>query len=107
MRSENYIIQLQLENQTLKIENDILDTALLNSCQSICRSLNFKQEEIIKLKNKFINRVRDNYAMIKIQEEVRKENIRANSCDDIAYLNFVMDEIISLEEVNKELTKNI
>jgi dihydroxyacetone kinase-like predicted kinase len=101
MRSENYIIQLQIENQTLKIENNILDTALLNACQSICRSLYFNQEEIIKLKNKFIDRVRDNYAMIKIQEEVRKENLRANSCDDIAYLNFVMDEIIELEEVNK------
>jgi len=101
MRSENYIIQLQLENQTLKIENDILDTALLNSCQSICRSLYYSQEEIIKLKNKFIDRVRDNYAMTKIQYEVRKENIRANSCDDIAYLNFVMDEIVELDEINK------
>jgi len=101
MRSENYIIQLQIENQSLKIENDILDTALLNACQSICRSLYYSQEEITKLKNKFIDRVRDNYTMIKIQEEVRKENIRANSCDDIVYLNFVMDEIIELEEINK------
>ncbi|MDD4530919.1 MAG: hypothetical protein PHO80_05225 [Candidatus Gracilibacteria bacterium] len=94
-------IQQQNEILRLQIENDILDTALLNACQSICRSLDFREGEDEKLKNKFINRVRDNYAMIKIQEEVRKENIRANSCDDIAYLNFVMDEIIELEEVNK------
>ena len=61
MRSENYIIQLQLENQRLQKENDILDTALLNACQTICRSLNYKQEEIIKLKEKYIDRIRDIY----------------------------------------------
>jgi len=61
MRSENYIIQLQLCNQRLQQENDILDTALLNACQSICRNLNYKQDEIIKIKNKFITRAKDNY----------------------------------------------
>lgn len=61
MRSENYIIQLQLEYQRLQKENDILDTALLNACQTICRSLNYKEEEIIKLKEKYIDRVRDVY----------------------------------------------
>jgi len=61
MRSENYIIQLQLENQKLQQENAILDTALLNACQSICRSMNYSQEEIIKLKQTFINRAEDNY----------------------------------------------
>lgn len=61
MRSENYIIQLQLENQRLQRENKILDTALLNACQSICRSLNFNQEEIIKLKQKYISRLKSIY----------------------------------------------
>lgn len=61
MHSENLFIQLQLEIQRLKLENDILDTALLNACQTICRELNYKQEEIIKIKNKFISRVRENY----------------------------------------------
>ncbi len=61
MRSENYIIQLQLENQRLQLENDILDTALLNACQSICRSLNYPQEKINKIKQMFINRAKDNY----------------------------------------------
>jgi len=61
MRSENYIIQLQLENQRLQKENTILDIALLNTCQMICRSMNYSQEEIIKLKERFISRARDNY----------------------------------------------
>jgi len=61
MRSENYIIQLQLCNQRLQQENIILDTALFNACQSICRNLNYKQDEIIKIKNKFITRAKDNY----------------------------------------------
>jgi len=61
MRSEQLIIQLQLENQKLKQDNDILDIALLNACQTICRSLSYNQEEIIKLKNKYINRVREIY----------------------------------------------
>jgi len=61
MRSENYIIQLELEIQRLQLENDILDTALLNACQSICRELNYNQKQIIKMKEMFINRVKENY----------------------------------------------
>ena len=61
MRSENYIIQLELEIQRLQLENDILDTALLNACQSICRDLNYNQNQIIKMKQMFINRVEENY----------------------------------------------
>lgn len=61
MRSENYIIQLELEIQKLQRENDILDTALLNACQTICRSMNYNEEEIQKLKDKYVNRVRDIY----------------------------------------------
>jgi len=61
MRTEQLIIQLQLENQRLKQDNDILDIALLNACQTICRSLDYKQEEILKLKNKYLNRVREIY----------------------------------------------
>jgi hypothetical protein len=60
MRSENYIIQLQLENQRLQLENFILDTALLKACQTMCRELNFKEGEIGKLKQMFISRVKDN-----------------------------------------------
>lgn len=67
-RNENYIIQLQLEiqklqfeNHELKLENAILDTALLNACQSITRTLNFKEGEDKKLKQLFINRVKENY----------------------------------------------
>lgn len=59
MRSEKYIIQLQRENQRLQYENEILDIALHNACQSICRSLNYSQEEIIKLKQRYINRIKD------------------------------------------------
>lgn len=61
MRSENFIIQLQLEIQKLQQENAILDIALLNACQAICRSLDYSQGEIIKMKQKFINQARDNY----------------------------------------------
>jgi len=61
MRSENYIIQIQLENQRLQREIDILDTALLNACQTICRSMNYSQEEIIKLAQRYIDRTRDNF----------------------------------------------
>ncbi len=64
MRSEKYIIQLQLENQRLQQQNAILDTALLNACQSICRELNFKQGEIEKLKQMFISQARDNYERV-------------------------------------------
>lgn len=60
-RSENYIIQLELEIQRLQLENDILDTALLNACQSICRDLNYNQNQIIKMKELLINRVKENY----------------------------------------------
>ena len=68
MCNENLFIQLQLANQTLQqenkrlqLENDILDTALLNACQTICRSLYYREEEIIKLKQKYIDRVLDVY----------------------------------------------
>ena len=61
MHNENLFIQLQLEIQRLKLENDILNTALLNACQTICRGLNFKEEEIIKIKNKYITRVENSY----------------------------------------------
>lgn len=68
MRSENIFIQLQLElqrlqkeNQNLKQENAILDTALINACQAICRSMDYDQTEIVKLKQRFIDRVKDNY----------------------------------------------
>lgn len=64
IHSENYLIQLQLEIQRLQLEIDVLDTALLNACQTICRSLNFKEGEDIKLKNNYINRVRDFYESI-------------------------------------------
>jgi len=68
MRNENLFIQLQLQNQALlqenkrlQFENTILDTALLNACQIICRSLYYREEEIIKLKQKYIDRVLDVY----------------------------------------------
>lgn len=68
MRNENLFIQLQLQNQALlqenkrlQFENTILDTALLNTCQTICRSLYYREEEIIKLKQKYIDRVLDVY----------------------------------------------
>lgn len=61
MRSEKILIQLQKENQRLKQENDILDTALLNACQAICRQLNYSQESVIRLKNKYVEKVRDVY----------------------------------------------
>ncbi|MCE5220032.1 MAG: hypothetical protein LLF98_01890 [Clostridium sp.] len=61
MRSEKILIELQKENQKLKIQNDILDTALLNACQTICRELNYSQDEIIQMKNKYIERVKDFY----------------------------------------------
>jgi len=60
MISEDILIQLQLENKRLKLENDNLNTALFNTCQIICRKLNFKQGEIEKLKQMFIDRVKDN-----------------------------------------------
>jgi len=69
MRSENYIIQLQLENQRLQQENDILEIALLNTCQAICRSMNYSQQEIIKIKQRFINRAKDNYERAYSDEE--------------------------------------
>jgi hypothetical protein len=61
MRSENYIIQLELEIQRLQLKNDILDTALLNACQTICRELGYSQQEIIQVKNKYIQHVKDIY----------------------------------------------
>lgn len=61
MRSEKLIIQLQKENQYLKQENNILETALLNACQTICRELNYSQNEVINIKNKYIERVREFY----------------------------------------------
>jgi len=60
-RSENYIIQLELEIQRLKSENNILDTALFDSCQTLCKGLNFKEGEDEKLKQTFINKARENY----------------------------------------------
>ena len=71
MRSENYIIQLQLENQRLQKENTILDIALLNTCQMICRSMNYSQEEIIKLKQRIINRARNNFERAYSDEETK------------------------------------
>ena len=61
MHSENMFIQQQNEILRLQQENDILKTALLNACQIICRDMNYSKEEIIKLKQKFINRVKENY----------------------------------------------
>ena len=61
MRSEKLIIKLQKENKYLKQENDILETALLNACQAICRQLNYNQDSVIRLKNKYIEKVKDVY----------------------------------------------
>lgn len=54
-------IQLQLENQRLRQEVDIINTALINACQAICRELNFSQESVIRLRNKYVEKVRDVY----------------------------------------------
>lgn len=52
MHSENYIIQLQ----TKLI---ILDTALIESCKSICKYMNYSEEEVIRMKQRFINKARE------------------------------------------------
>jgi len=98
MRSEELIIQLQNEVQRLQRENDIIDTALFNAFQTICRSLNFNQNAIIKMKDTYINRVRNNYAMTNIEEQVRNRNFKANTSEDISFLDHVIDEIIELED---------
>jgi len=61
MHNENLFIQLQLEIQRLQLENAILDTALLNACQTICRELDYKESEIQGLKQKYISRVKNDY----------------------------------------------
>jgi hypothetical protein len=61
LRLQANYIEKQNEIKLLQKENIILDTALLNACQSICRSLDYSQEEINKMKQKFISRAKDNY----------------------------------------------
>lgn len=56
MRSETLIIKLQKEIQRLQKENNILNNALFNACQTICKDLNYKEFEVIKLKKKYINK---------------------------------------------------